>query len=240
MVAYENSPEVVKFHLPGAHQFLPPFQKSSHDLRGRRHHERRRRRDPAAQGGRLPRQLLGAQHGEGEEYLERPAWRLSRRQLVMAEPGQVIEADDYADEWFKKASGKAAADDDGGEKALADMNKPSCWLSRRRRRGRGRLHQSPDRGSDRKGAGSRLTSSCWEPAKEGPLLTGRPFAFAALQAPTAQQYLRCMAYVVPQLPTSRFAILHSPRSTTTCYLLDHRRAAVRRYQPGPRPTMPSA
>jgi hypothetical protein len=29
MVAYENSPEVVKFHLPGAHQFLPPFQKSS-------------------------------------------------------------------------------------------------------------------------------------------------------------------------------------------------------------------
>lgn len=29
MVAYENSPETVKFHLPGAHQFLPPFQKSS-------------------------------------------------------------------------------------------------------------------------------------------------------------------------------------------------------------------
>jgi hypothetical protein len=29
MVAYENSPEVVKFHLPGSHQFLPPFQKSS-------------------------------------------------------------------------------------------------------------------------------------------------------------------------------------------------------------------
>jgi hypothetical protein len=29
MIAYENSPEVVKFHLPGAHQFLPPFQKSS-------------------------------------------------------------------------------------------------------------------------------------------------------------------------------------------------------------------
>jgi hypothetical protein len=29
LVAYENSPEVVKFHLPGSHQFLPPFQKSS-------------------------------------------------------------------------------------------------------------------------------------------------------------------------------------------------------------------
>jgi hypothetical protein len=29
MIAYENSPEVLKFHLPGAHQFLPPFQKSS-------------------------------------------------------------------------------------------------------------------------------------------------------------------------------------------------------------------
>lgn len=28
MVAYENSAEVLKFHLPGAHQFLPPFQKS--------------------------------------------------------------------------------------------------------------------------------------------------------------------------------------------------------------------
>lgn len=29
MVAYDNDPEVLKFHLPGAHQFLPPFQKSS-------------------------------------------------------------------------------------------------------------------------------------------------------------------------------------------------------------------
>ncbi len=29
MVAYENSPEVIKFHLPGAHMFLPPFQKAS-------------------------------------------------------------------------------------------------------------------------------------------------------------------------------------------------------------------
>lgn len=29
MVAYENNPQVVKFHLPGPHQFLPPFQKSS-------------------------------------------------------------------------------------------------------------------------------------------------------------------------------------------------------------------
>lgn len=29
MIAYENSPEVIKFHLPGAHQFLPAFQKSS-------------------------------------------------------------------------------------------------------------------------------------------------------------------------------------------------------------------
>lgn len=29
MVAYENNAQVVKFHLPGAHQFLPAFQKSS-------------------------------------------------------------------------------------------------------------------------------------------------------------------------------------------------------------------
>lgn len=29
MVAYENNPQVVKFHLPGPHQFLPAFQKSS-------------------------------------------------------------------------------------------------------------------------------------------------------------------------------------------------------------------
>lgn len=29
MVAYENNPQVIKFHLPGPHQFLPPFQKSS-------------------------------------------------------------------------------------------------------------------------------------------------------------------------------------------------------------------
>lgn len=29
MIAYENSPQVVKFHLPGPHTFLPPFQKSS-------------------------------------------------------------------------------------------------------------------------------------------------------------------------------------------------------------------
>lgn len=29
MVAYENNPQVLKFHLPGPHQFLPPFQKSS-------------------------------------------------------------------------------------------------------------------------------------------------------------------------------------------------------------------
>lgn len=29
MVAYDNNPQVIKFHLPGAHQFLPPFQKSS-------------------------------------------------------------------------------------------------------------------------------------------------------------------------------------------------------------------
>lgn len=29
MVAYENNPEVIKFHLPGSHQFLPAFQKSS-------------------------------------------------------------------------------------------------------------------------------------------------------------------------------------------------------------------
>jgi hypothetical protein len=29
MIAYANNPQVVKFHLPGPHQFLPPFQKSS-------------------------------------------------------------------------------------------------------------------------------------------------------------------------------------------------------------------
>lgn len=29
MIAYANDPEVIKFHLPGPHQFLSPFQKSS-------------------------------------------------------------------------------------------------------------------------------------------------------------------------------------------------------------------
>lgn len=29
MVAYDRNPQVLKFHLPGPHQFLPPFQKSS-------------------------------------------------------------------------------------------------------------------------------------------------------------------------------------------------------------------
>lgn len=29
MVAYDRSPEVIQFHLPGAHEFLDPFQKSS-------------------------------------------------------------------------------------------------------------------------------------------------------------------------------------------------------------------
>lgn len=29
MIAYDNNPQVLKFMLPGAHQFLPPFQKSS-------------------------------------------------------------------------------------------------------------------------------------------------------------------------------------------------------------------
>lgn len=29
MIAYDRSPQVLKFHLPGPHQFLPPFQKSS-------------------------------------------------------------------------------------------------------------------------------------------------------------------------------------------------------------------
>ncbi|MEY4838684.1 MAG: hypothetical protein RLZZ475_2543 [Pseudomonadota bacterium] len=29
MVAYDNNPQVLKFHLPGPHTFLPPFQKSS-------------------------------------------------------------------------------------------------------------------------------------------------------------------------------------------------------------------
>lgn len=42
--------------------------------------------------------------------------------LVMAEPGEVIEADDFNDEWFAKG-GKATADDDGGEKHLSQMNK---------------------------------------------------------------------------------------------------------------------
>lgn len=29
MIAYDNNPQVIKFHLPGPHQFLAPFQKSS-------------------------------------------------------------------------------------------------------------------------------------------------------------------------------------------------------------------
>lgn len=29
MIAYDKNKQVVRFHLPGAHQFLPPFQKSS-------------------------------------------------------------------------------------------------------------------------------------------------------------------------------------------------------------------
>ena len=29
MMAYDNSREVVQFHLPGPHEFLPAFQKSS-------------------------------------------------------------------------------------------------------------------------------------------------------------------------------------------------------------------
>ena len=29
MIAYDNNSQVLKFHLPGPHQFLPPFQKSS-------------------------------------------------------------------------------------------------------------------------------------------------------------------------------------------------------------------
>lgn len=29
MIAYDSSPEVAQFHLPGDHEFLPPFQKSS-------------------------------------------------------------------------------------------------------------------------------------------------------------------------------------------------------------------
>lgn len=42
-------------------------------------------------------------------------------QLVMAEVGQTIEADDYADEWFAGASSKAAkeAADGGAEEAAA-------------------------------------------------------------------------------------------------------------------------
>lgn len=44
--------------------------------------------------------------------------------LIMAEPGETIEADDFAKEWFK--GGKADADADDGkqvEKPLAKMNK---------------------------------------------------------------------------------------------------------------------
>lgn len=44
--------------------------------------------------------------------------------LVMAEPGETIEADDFAKEWFK--GGKSDADADDGkqpEKPLAKMNK---------------------------------------------------------------------------------------------------------------------
>lgn len=43
--------------------------------------------------------------------------------LVMANPGETIDADDYAPEWFKKAG---AAKDEGGaliEKPLAKMNR---------------------------------------------------------------------------------------------------------------------
>lgn len=29
MIAYDRDPQVIKFHLPGPHQFLPPFQKAS-------------------------------------------------------------------------------------------------------------------------------------------------------------------------------------------------------------------
>jgi hypothetical protein len=29
MITYDNSREVVQFHLPGEHEFLSPFQKSS-------------------------------------------------------------------------------------------------------------------------------------------------------------------------------------------------------------------
>ena len=29
LLAYENNPQVLRFHLPGPHQFLSPFQKSS-------------------------------------------------------------------------------------------------------------------------------------------------------------------------------------------------------------------
>lgn len=29
MIAYRRDPEVLRFHLPMPHQFLPPFQKSS-------------------------------------------------------------------------------------------------------------------------------------------------------------------------------------------------------------------
>ena len=42
-------------------------------------------------------------------------------QLIMAEPGQTIEADDYAPEWFKSAG--AEKSDAGEPKPLAKMNK---------------------------------------------------------------------------------------------------------------------
>lgn len=43
--------------------------------------------------------------------------------LIMAEPGESIEADDYAKEWFKGSSKSADDAGEGADKPLAKMNK---------------------------------------------------------------------------------------------------------------------
>jgi hypothetical protein len=96
-----------------------------HDLRGRRHHERRRRRDPAAQGGRVPRQLLGSVHmAKVTNISNGPRGAYNEGVLVMADPGETIEADDFAKEWFANASSAAAKD--AAEEAAAPEEAPAA------------------------------------------------------------------------------------------------------------------